>query len=66
MWKEEEHGVERVNMNRFKEAQSIGTDTMAVGCPFCMIMLSDARNDANSDMEVLDIAEIVVQSLDRS
>lgn len=66
MWKEEEQGVERVNMNRFKEAQSIGTDTMAVGCPFCMIMLSDARNDANSDMEVLDIAEIVVQSLDRS
>jgi Fe-S oxidoreductase len=66
MWKEEEQGVERVNMNRFKEAQSIGTDTMAVGCPFCMIMLSDARNDAYSDMEVLDIAEIVVQSLDRS
>ena len=66
MWKEEEHGNERINMNRFKEAQRIGTNTMAVGCPFCMIMLNDARNDANSDMEVLDIVEIVVQSLDNS
>jgi Fe-S oxidoreductase len=53
-------------MNRFKEAQRIGTNTMAVGCPFCMIMLNDARNDANSDMEILDVAEIVVQSIDKS
>jgi len=66
MWKEEEHGNERINMNRFKEAQRIGTNTMAVGCPFCMIMLNDARNDANSDMEILDVAEIVVQSIDKS
>jgi Fe-S oxidoreductase len=65
MWKEEEEGVERVNANRFREAQANGADTLAVGCPFCMIMLNDAKNDAHSDMQVLDVAEIVVQALDK-
>jgi Fe-S oxidoreductase len=64
MWKEEEEGSERVNANRFQEAQSTGAETLAVGCPFCMVMLNDAKKDSNSDMEVLDIAEIVLQSLD--
>ncbi len=65
MWKEEEHGVERVNAQRFREAQETGASTLAVGCPFCMIMLNDARKDANSDMRVLDVAEIIALSLDR-
>jgi Fe-S oxidoreductase len=63
MWKEEEEGTERVNANRFREAQVSGADTLAVGCPFCMVMLNDARKDAASEMEVLDVAEIVVQAL---
>jgi Fe-S oxidoreductase len=63
MWKEEEEGRERVSANRFKEAQDTGADTLAVGCPFCMIMLSDAKNSAGSDMQLLDIAEIVSQSI---
>jgi Fe-S oxidoreductase len=66
MWKEEAEGNERVNANRFQEAQSTGADILAVGCPFCMVMLNDAKNDANSDMEILDIAEIVAQSIDKS
>lgn len=64
MWKEEEHGWERINMNRFKEAESIGADILAVGCPFCMIMLTDARKAADSDMQVLDIAELVASQLE--
>jgi Fe-S oxidoreductase len=63
MWKEEQHGTERVNANRFREAQSTGASTLAVGCPFCMIMLNDARNDANSEMQVKDVAEIVAANL---
>lgn len=63
MWKEEEHGNERVNANRFREAQATGADTLVVGCPFCMIMLNDARKDANSELPLLDIAEIVVKQL---
>jgi Fe-S oxidoreductase len=66
MWKEEAEGNERVNANRFQEAESTGAETLAVGCPFCMVMLNDAKNDTSSDMEVLDIAEIVAQSIDKS
>jgi Fe-S oxidoreductase len=66
MWKEEGEGTERINTNRFQEAQKTGADQLAVGCPFCMVMLNDARNDANSNMEVLDIAEIIVQSIEKS
>lgn len=63
MWKEEQHGQERVNANRFSEVQATGADTLAVACPFCMIMLNDARKDANSEMQVLDIAEIIATQL---
>jgi Fe-S oxidoreductase len=65
MWKEEADGTQRVNANRFYEAQSTGADSLAVGCPFCMIMLNDAGKDADSDMQVLDITEIVVKSMDK-
>ncbi|HSO27870.1 MAG TPA: (Fe-S)-binding protein, partial [Anaerolineales bacterium] len=40
MWKEEEEGDQRVNANRMAEAVSTGADVLAVGCPFCMIMLT--------------------------
>jgi Fe-S oxidoreductase len=64
MWKEEEHGSRRVNQERFQEAQASGADVLAVGCPFCMVMLNDARKDAASEMEVLDVAEIVLSQLE--
>lgn len=64
MWKEEEHGEERVNTNRIREAIATGADTLAVGCPFCMIMLTDAARAVGGQMEVLDVAEIVAASLD--
>ena len=64
MWKEEEHGDERVNASRFEEAQATGADTLAVGCPFCMVMLNDAKKDSEADMQVLDVAEIVAQALE--
>jgi Fe-S oxidoreductase len=65
MWKEEEHGSERVNANRFREVEATGADVLAVGCPFCMIMLTDAKKAANSEMQVLDIAELVVARLEQ-
>jgi Fe-S oxidoreductase len=65
MWKEEEEGVERVNANRFREAQASGASTLAVGCPFCMVMLTDARNASGSEIEVVDVAEIIAQALEK-
>lgn len=63
MWKEEQHGNERVSVNRFKEAHVTGADALAVGCPFCMVMLTDAAKEAGADMQVLDVAEIIAQAL---
>lgn len=63
MWKEEEHGKEGVNANRFREAQNTDAEILAVGCPFCMVMMNDAAKDTSSEMQVLDIAEIVAAQL---
>ena len=63
MWKEEEHGAERVSENRFREALATGKDTLAVGCPFCLAMLTDAARAEKSEMQIKDVAEIVAQSL---
>ncbi|NPA31003.1 MAG: (Fe-S)-binding protein [Chloroflexi bacterium] len=62
IWKEEE-GTARINLTRFQEAQATGADTLAVACPFCMIMLNDAAKELKSDMAVKDVAELVAENL---
>lgn len=64
MWKEEEAGRERVSVNRVREAMATGAETLAVGCPFCMIMLRDAARAAGDKLEVKDVAEVVAERLD--
>jgi Fe-S oxidoreductase len=63
MWKEEEHGTERVNANRVREAVATGADVLAVGCPFCMIMLGDEVKQSGASLDVRDIAEVVAEQL---
>ncbi|HEY62664.1 MAG TPA: (Fe-S)-binding protein [Anaerolineae bacterium] len=63
IWKEEEEGTEAIEEARFDEAVKTGADTIAVACPFCMIMLTDAAKTKNSDMKIKDIAEIVAEML---
>ncbi len=63
MWKEEEQGRQRVSANRMEEAIASGAETLAVGCPFCMVMLTDAKKDANAGLEVQDVAEIIAARL---
>jgi Fe-S oxidoreductase len=63
MWKEEEHGSEAVNMNRYIEAAGTGAKTIAVGCPFCLTMLTDASKQADQGVQVKDIVELVAAGL---
>jgi Fe-S oxidoreductase len=63
MWKEEENGSMRVNEARFKEARETGANTLAVGCPFCMTMLSDASRADGDSVQVKDVAELVVERM---
>ena len=63
MWKEEEHGDVGVNIERFRQAAETDADTIAVGCPFCQVMLNDAGKDEGSEIVVKDIAEIVEERI---
>ncbi len=63
MWKEEEPGSQRVNENRFAEAKRTGVGTLAVGCPFCLTMMSDASKADGGEVKVLDIAELVAERM---
>jgi Fe-S oxidoreductase len=63
MWKEEEPGEQRVSANRVQEISTAGADTLAVGCPFCLIMLSDAAKETSRPMPVVDLAETVLERL---
>lgn len=63
VWKEEENGSQRVSAARLQEAQATGAKTLAVGCPFCMIMLTDAAKGAGDAMAVRDVVEIVAERL---
>ncbi|MBI5961202.1 MAG: (Fe-S)-binding protein, partial [Chloroflexi bacterium] len=64
-WKEEEHGTGRVNLTRYIEAKSTGTATLAVGCPFCIRMFTDASQDelGLGGPVVKDIVEIAAESM---
>jgi Fe-S oxidoreductase len=63
MWKEEEHGDKAVNHERYDEATTTGAQTLAVGCPFCLTMLTDASKKGGESMRVKDVAEIVAERM---
>ncbi len=63
MWKEEEAGTERVNAARFQEARASGAQLLAVGCPFCLTMMSDASKSEGDPLPVRDVAEIVAEKM---
>ena len=64
MFMEEREG-ERVNVNRTDEVIATGAEAVAVACPFCNIMMTDGMKQRNVDdqIQVIDIAELVAQSL---
>jgi len=63
MWMEE-HGT-KINDTRAKQAIDVNADTIAVGCPFCLTMMSDGlkTHSMEEKMNSLDIAEIVWKSM---
>lgn len=66
MFKEAENGTKEVNIERSEEAVSTGAGIIAANCPFCMTMLRDGVKHLNkeSDVEVLDLAELVAKAND--
>ena len=62
MWMEEKIGT-RINLNRVDEAISTGVDEVAVACPFCRVMVGDGMVARQSDVEVLDVAQVLLRNL---
>jgi Fe-S oxidoreductase len=63
MWKEEESGTSRISALRVAEAKATGAKTMAVACPFCMIMLTDAAKADGEPINIVDVAEIIAERI---
>ena len=67
MWMEEKIG-KRVNQERTEEALATGSQTIAIGCPFCRVMLSDGVASAQSDVEredqvqVMDVSQLLLRA----
>ena len=66
MFKEEEKGDTRINLERTKEALETGANIIAAACPFCNTMMTDGVKNSNKeeDIKVLDIAELVAASME--
>lgn len=73
MWMEETIG-ERINTNRTAEALTVlnnkENSAIAVGCPFCRVMLSDGVTAKQSEgeaenVEVLDVAQLLLEAVRR-
>ncbi len=65
MFKEEEKGDKRINMERADEAIETKAELVASACPFCNTMMTDGIKNRTEELntEVLDIAEIVAKAI---
>jgi Fe-S oxidoreductase len=62
MWMEEKLGT-RINLSRVDEAIDTGAQEVAVACPFCRIMVGDGMVARQSDVEVLDVAQVLLRNV---
>ncbi len=63
----EEKSGTRMNGNRSRQLLDTGAKTVAVGCPFCMMMIDDGVKTCatpEQKVEVLDIAEVLHRALE--
>lgn len=64
MFKEPEQGKKDINIERIEEAIATGSNTIAVACPFCMVMMSDGvkNKELEDSVKVYDLAELIARS----
>ena len=61
VFKDAEPGKKEVNIDRTEEALATGASTIAVACPFCMIMMNDGvkTKEKEGQVAVKDLAELI-------
>lgn len=65
MFKEDEPGDTRINIERTKDVLESGAKVVASNCPFCLTMLGDGikNSEKENEIQALDIAELLVRNL---
>ncbi len=67
MWKEDEPGEKRINVERIEEALATGAEVIAVNCPFCLTMMTDgvSGKEKQDSVMVYDLSELIVRQMQR-
>ena len=65
MFKEDEKGDKRINIERADEALELKPNVIASACPFCNTMLTDGvkNREKENEVQVLDIAELIAAGM---
>ena len=65
MWKEDEPGHKRINVERVDEALGLEPTAIVANCPFCITMLQDGlkAREKNEQIPVYDLSEMILTNL---
>jgi len=64
MWMEEKLGT-RINQTRMKEIEQAGTGSVGLSCPYCMIMLGNAKEEIGATTTPFDVLELARRAMPR-
>jgi Fe-S oxidoreductase/nitrate reductase gamma subunit len=62
MWMEEKLG-QRINQTRMREIADAGTSRVGISCPFCMVMIGNAKDEIGVATQPFDVIELARQSM---
>ena len=62
MWMEEKLGT-RINQERMREIEGRATQTVGLSCPYCMIMLGNAKDELGASTAPFDVLELARRSM---
>jgi len=62
MWMEEKLG-QRINQTRMKEIAEAETGKVGISCPFCMVMIGNAKDEIGVATQPFDVLELARQSM---
>ncbi len=64
MFKEDEEGDKRINIERTEEVLETGAEVVVANCPFCITMLQDGMKakEKQDEVMVVDISEMIVSN----